>query len=116
MPEQLDAMIAKNHRDVKTSRMGANRRRMLECINAACPVCHVSSDCIRYAEASQAEQLDAVQRQQMERARDHAMEGTDSEDTGFFRKIHKIFRKTVKTFRKTGKCTIRPVTFPPRRI
>ena len=39
-----------------------------------------------------------------------------SEDTGFSRKIHKTFRKTVKTFRKTGKCTIRPVIFPPRRI
>ena len=38
-PEQLDAIIAKYHSDVKTSRMEANRRRnLLEGINAACPV------------------------------------------------------------------------------
>ena len=75
--EQLDAMIAKYHRDVKTSRMEANRRcKLLEGINAACPVCHVHvpSDCGRYTEASQAVQRNAVQRRQMERARDRAVE------------------------------------------
>ena len=60
--EQLDAMIAKYHRDVKASRMDANRRRMLEGINTACPVCHmhVSSHRRSYTEASQAEQRDAA--------------------------------------------------------
>ena len=74
MPKQLNAMIAKYHRDVKASRMEAGRCRMLEGINAACPVFHVhvsvSSHSRRYTEASQAEQRDAVQRRQMDRARD----------------------------------------------
>ena len=54
--------------------MEVNRRRkLLEGINAACPVTpvchvHVSSDCYRYTEASQAEQRDDIQRRQMERA------------------------------------------------
>ena len=77
--EQLDALIAKYHRDVKTSRMEANRRNMLEVINAACPVCHVhvSSNCRSYREASQAEQRDAGQRwQMMERARGSDVEST----------------------------------------
>ena len=73
-PEQMDALIAKYHRDCQTSRMEVNRRRnLLEGINAACPVCHlqVPSDCRRKLEieALQAEQRDAVQRRQVERAR-----------------------------------------------
>ena len=49
-PTQMDALIAKYHRECQASRMEANRRRnLLEGINAACPVSHVlvSSDCRR---------------------------------------------------------------------
>ena len=46
-PEQMDAMIAKDHRDVKASRMEANRHSILEDVNAACPaftcMCHLTA-------------------------------------------------------------------------